>query len=878
MVAPSAQEQYLLELINDARLDPLGNAARYIASYDPLSIEDSAIRNAFRAFGVDANALLAQYEALNPAAPLAWNEALGDAAEYHNAAMIRADQQAHQLPNEPGFGQRLTDAGYPYRSAGENIYAFADSLLYGHAGFMVDWGYDDEDVVDGRVDSDYDEIGDGIQDPAGHRQNIMSGGFTEVGIAVTRETDSRTDVGEYVITQDFGNRGYTFVTGVAYSDLDDDGFYSVGEGRGDLVVSIGSSSVTTYASGGYSLQSGTGAKAIVLSGAGLSSQVTVNTTISENLKLDVVDGNTLLTSGSIAVDGFEGAIKALGIEGLTLSAGAGSQTFEGTSGSDRFDGGAGTDVAIFSGAHGLYTVTMTGTTLTVSSSADGTDTLEDIETLRFADGDYHWSAASAALVAGAGSEADDGSNPDDGGAPGSDDGSDTGDDGSDPGNGGSDAGDDGSDTGGDGSGTGGDGSDTGGDDAGSGDVFLPGTVPGSPAVYADEPGFSLIGEDGYTAMIGGTGKIFGTPDHQDITLFDVAGEITFDPSFNRGGDVIRFTRDASHYAVKLVGSSVVISDGDSEVAIPIGPVANILGFADGTRELVYDVDAGVVLIGTQAVTSSLLVIDTPAQTVTFEGTIDPQAEGTLTLAAGAEVATSGDVSVFGTKAGAEDISHSHGDLEFDPSFNQGGDTLHLLEGPEAFSAYLDGSTVVLFSDSVEASIPIGPVGMDIDFGGITLELRIDTDTGSAMIGDRTISGTSEVTATALDGTGAGDGGVPVSGDIALESYGANTVSTLELDPDAALDITYDANGSTDVVLVNFDADDRIIVDNADASKFSYGSYAEGSDGVSNDLRITFNNGSNFAQIVLEDVVQPSDAIYSEQTAEAAAGWNFITFA
>jgi len=238
MPAPTSQEQYLLELINEARLDPLRNAARYISSYTPLTSSVSSIQNAINYFNVSGSALLSAYQALSAVAPLAWNDSLSSAAQGHNAALIAADEQSHQVAGEAGLGTRITNAGYTgWTLVSENVYSYAENMIYGHAGFMIDWGNGP----------------DGMQSPPGHRNHIMSAGLSEIGIAVTAESNPSTDVGPYVITQDFGERGLMFVVGVAYTDSDHNDFYSVGEGRGDLTVSWGTSSTTSAASGGYSL-------------------------------------------------------------------------------------------------------------------------------------------------------------------------------------------------------------------------------------------------------------------------------------------------------------------------------------------------------------------------------------------------------------------------------------------------------------------------------------------------------------------------------------------------------------------------------------------------------------------------------------------------
>ena len=65
-------------------------------------------------------------------------------------------------------------------------------------------------------------------------------------------------------------------------------------------------------------------------------------------------------------------------------------TFKGNGGDDYFDGGLGTDIAIFSGNQANYSISTSISglfeTITISGT-DGTDTLTNIETLRFDDGD-----------------------------------------------------------------------------------------------------------------------------------------------------------------------------------------------------------------------------------------------------------------------------------------------------------------------------------------------------------------------------------------------------------------------------------------------------------------------------------------------------------
>lgn len=402
-MASTSTEQYLLELINDARLDPMGNAARYITGYAPLTSSRANIQNALNFFGVSGSQLLAAYQALVPVAPVAWNDNLATAALGHNNAMIAADLQTHQAPGEASLGQRLANAGYSFTTGGENVYAYSDDMMYAQAGFMVDWG--------GSAATG------GMQSPAGHRNNMMLAVYREIGLAVTAESNPATEVGPQVVTEDFGSRGAAGVLllGVAYGDADHDGFYSVGEGRAGLTVAVTGGSASSGASGGYSLSSTlSGAQAVTLSGAGLAGNVGVAMTFAAglNAKFDIVDGTTLLTSASGTVTGAVTAVRALGVRGLTialgdgvgrmltgggggdtltggggddaLNGGAGDDTLDGGLGRNTLDGGAGANTAAFAFASAAATVTLVGATWTVDAPGVH-DVLSNFGQYRFSD-------------------------------------------------------------------------------------------------------------------------------------------------------------------------------------------------------------------------------------------------------------------------------------------------------------------------------------------------------------------------------------------------------------------------------------------------------------------------------------------------------------
>jgi Ca2+-binding RTX toxin-like protein len=64
----------------------------------------------------------------------------------------------------------------------------------------------------------------------------------------------------------------------------------------------------------------------------------------------------------------------------------GNDAIFGNSGKDILDGGLGTNTAVYSGYKSSYTVSKNGSTYSISGGIDGTDTLNNIQYLQFADG------------------------------------------------------------------------------------------------------------------------------------------------------------------------------------------------------------------------------------------------------------------------------------------------------------------------------------------------------------------------------------------------------------------------------------------------------------------------------------------------------------
>ena len=276
---PTDEEQLGLELINRARANPVGEGATLRVTADP------EVAAAYRFFGVDLDLMAVQMAALIPAPPLAFNARLLAAARLHSGDMLTNVFQDHVGSDGRGLGSRAAAQGY-VGQLGENVYASAKSVFYGHAGFEVDWG--------GPTG--------GMQDPAGHRLNRHNPVYREVGLGVVMGANAKTvggvtsRVGPYVVTEDFGvAAGSTpFLTGVVYYDLNTNGVYDVGEGIGGVTVLVSNVNffAVTAGSGGYAVPlPGDGSYVVEFSAAGMEPVKRVAQVVGgANVKLDFTPG------------------------------------------------------------------------------------------------------------------------------------------------------------------------------------------------------------------------------------------------------------------------------------------------------------------------------------------------------------------------------------------------------------------------------------------------------------------------------------------------------------------------------------------------------------------------------------------------------------
>jgi Ca2+-binding RTX toxin-like protein len=322
MANVTAQEQLMLELINRARLEPLAEAAR---------------------LGIDLNQGLSP-GTLNGASkqPLAMSEALVAASRQHSQWMLDTDTFSHTGAGGSSAGQRMTASGY----------AFTGNWTWGE---NISWTGTTGAI---NLGSAIMQQHDGLFRSSGHRTNILSDGFREIGVGQVRGAYQIYDAS--MVTQSFARSGEAlFVTGVVYVDSANDDRYGLGEGTGGVGISVGSAADVSSASGGYEIAFSGGAAAVMLGSVSLQLGATTR-----NVKLDLVNGDEVWSSASFTHHGGARALHLLSGDALTITGSpfaeqivgnGGANTLLGQAGDDRIDARPGDDVV--SGGDGQDTVT-----------------------------------------------------------------------------------------------------------------------------------------------------------------------------------------------------------------------------------------------------------------------------------------------------------------------------------------------------------------------------------------------------------------------------------------------------------------------------------------------------------------------------------------
>jgi len=304
----TSAEQYLLELINRGRLDPLAEAERH-------DIDINA--------GLDAGQI-----GSDPLQVLAHNDTLAEASEAHSIWMLGVNTFAHAGAGGSSAGERMTHAGYEF----EGNWQWAENLAWSGT----------TDIID--LDRAVSHHHQGLFLSAGHRANTFATDVREIGIAQVEGgyTLDGVHYNSSMLTENFALSGTdVFVTGVAYTDSDDDDDDVLGGGRGrdrllggdgdDVLRGGGARDVLRGQTGDDNLNGGRG-----------------------NDRLFGGDGDDALNGGSgrdrlNGQDGNDNMHAGRGRD--VLHGGDGDDVINGGGGNDRLVGGHGADTFVFTDGH-----------------------------------------------------------------------------------------------------------------------------------------------------------------------------------------------------------------------------------------------------------------------------------------------------------------------------------------------------------------------------------------------------------------------------------------------------------------------------------------------------------------------------------------------
>ncbi len=248
---PTGQEQLLLELLNAARAYPRGYG---------------------QTIGLDLCAVTASE-------PLAINLKLMEAARKHSQDMSDRNFFAHNNPSGQDPGDRIDAVGYNWKAYGESLAAGFDTPAEALRALIIDEGVSD----------------------LGHRLHLLaidaiSATLPEVGVGIVFDgTGQYNDYYSIETARDYSiaSPHNAWLTGVVYNDLDNNEFYTPGEGFDGVTVRAmptgggADFSVTTFASGGYSLSLPAGTYDVSTNGGSFPSTVTTTVSIGQsNVKRD----------------------------------------------------------------------------------------------------------------------------------------------------------------------------------------------------------------------------------------------------------------------------------------------------------------------------------------------------------------------------------------------------------------------------------------------------------------------------------------------------------------------------------------------------------------------------------------------------------------
>ncbi len=316
MLNPTPLEQFMLELVNRARMDPGAEADRHDVGLNE---------------GLSGNPITTAAKQ-----PLAFSPSVFRAADDYAERMIAEDFFSHTAPDGSRPSERVFDAGWTSTTNGWQI---GENISY-YAGF-------DPNLPGSPATIEMQHRG--LFRSSGHRRALLDENYSEVGIGEAQGAFTTSGGATYpytsMIAQNFADGGRTFLTGVVIDDADGDDFYDPGEGQGGVTVTAvslaGSYVTTTWSAGGYSLELPDGLYDVSFSGGPLSSPIAQEVEIAgENVKLDAVLGEISLDEELIGTNGAD-----------SLAGDSGDDRIFGLAAADRLYGGSGEDLLSGGGGH-----------------------------------------------------------------------------------------------------------------------------------------------------------------------------------------------------------------------------------------------------------------------------------------------------------------------------------------------------------------------------------------------------------------------------------------------------------------------------------------------------------------------------------------------
>jgi uncharacterized protein YkwD len=248
-LAPTSQDVYMWQLINQVRANPSAAAAKY---------------------GIDLNEGLSPGTITStPVQPLSLSGYLDQSSFSHSQWMLANQTFSH---NEGTIDPptRMQNAGYTFNNPsgwGENL------ALRGTHGVLVPNQASAQEIAD--LFTDTSTAG------RGHRLNLLNGSFTDVGTGAVIGTFQGFN--SLLATQDFGYSSGSgpYVTGVVFNDARlHDNFYEPGEGLGGVTVTAvrardqATFTTTSWPAGAYTLAVPAGTYTVTATGGALGATIT----------------------------------------------------------------------------------------------------------------------------------------------------------------------------------------------------------------------------------------------------------------------------------------------------------------------------------------------------------------------------------------------------------------------------------------------------------------------------------------------------------------------------------------------------------------------------------------------------------------------------